>query len=243
MTLQHWDNLLSSDVAGPPGPSGTSEEAVGDVDDVPSMADKLVVRSDLGDAAVRRFGAAEYVEVGNTGAGKARFQTTVPDALGQLQVDPTTGRASLYVNGEARGVALESELLPIWIRKDADADDLYEVDETTVIDGLGFDVDITGIQWRPSASMNPSTGGNVAQFTFNFYDAEGGLILGVAADTNEAEPYGLTPLDGFERIAIFGAFPVTLPAGGYMTFQMIKEGTGYTVPSGVFTISWRRSAG
>lgn len=243
MTLQHWDNLLSSDVAGPPGPSGTSEEAVGDVDDVPSMADKLVVRDPLGDAAVRRFGAAEYVEVGNTGAGKARFQTTTPDALGQLQVDPTTGRASLYVGGEARGVALESELPPIWFRKDADADALYEVAKTTVIDGLSFDVDITGIQWRPSAGMNPATGGDIAGFVFNFYDAEGGLILGVAADTTEDETTGLTPLDAFESVAIPGSFPVVLPAGGYVTFEMIKEGTGYTVPSGMFTISWRRSTG
>jgi hypothetical protein len=240
MTLQHWDGLLSSNVAGPPGPSGTSEEAVGDVDDVPSMAEKLVVRSGLGDAAVRRFGA-EYVEVGNTGAGKARFQTTTPDALGELQVDPTTGRASLYVNGEACGVALESELLPIWFRKDTDAGPTTEIARTTVVDGLGFDAEITGIQWRPSAGMNPATGGNIAQFNFNFYDAEGGLILGVAADATEDEPLGITPLDAFESAAIPGAFPVTLPAGGYVTFQQIKEGTGYTVPSGMFTISWRRS--
>jgi hypothetical protein len=243
MTLKHWDGLLSSDVAGPPGPSGTSEEAVGDVDDVPSMAEKLVVRDAFGDAAMRRFGAAEYVEVGNTGAGKARFQTTTPDALGELQVDPTTGRANLYVNGEARGVALESELLPIWVRKDADAGAMSEIDKTTVVDALGFDVEITGIKWRPSASMNPSTDGNVAQFEFVFYDDTGGLILGASADSTEDEPLGLTPLDAFEQIDIPGAFPVTVPAGGYVTFKMAKEGTGYIVPSGLFTISWRRISG
>lgn len=251
MTLRHYDALLSSSVQGPPGPSGTSEESSGDVEDVAEMAAKLVVRDESADAAFRQVAAVELVEVGTTSSGKAalaptyvevgsgdkaRFQATTPTVEGQLQVDPATGIPSVFVDGAAREVALDRDLMPYTFTIPEDATALAATPEHPVWDGLPYDVEITGGWIRPG-DMIAAHASDIAVVTIRARNNSGVEVGGVVADTSTS---GLGDVDPFER-GVFDVTPFTVPADGMVTIEITKEGAGTQLPAIAITLAWQRA--
>jgi hypothetical protein len=251
MTLRHWDNLLSGEVAGPPGPSGTSEEAAGDVEDLAGMASKLAVRDSSGDAAFRQIAVAIQLEVGTASSGKAslepthvevgasgkaRLQATTPTATGHIQVDPTTGRAFVYIEGEARELVTFDYVAPAIARKAADSSAMTTLAEHTVFEAPAVDGEIYAIRWRPDADMFVNTSPDVAIVEFLTRDADGDAVGGVTATVAIG---GTGDVDAFDVYSFSVGSPISLPADGAVTLSIEKEGAGVQIPSGSFAIYWR----
>jgi hypothetical protein len=240
-TLRHYDYLLSSTVQGPPGPSGTSQESAGDVDDVPEMWSKIAVRDESGDAGFRRAKAAERFEVGTTDSGKAYIQSTVPTSTGEFQIDPATGRPSAYVGGSASALALERELPAFVVSLPADAAAGSTFAERPVVDGLAYDLEIDSVHWRFGDDVI-GDGTNYAQLQITIRDAAGAIVAGGAvADTSDVEPHGIGFPEAFVpvEISFIGAFVV--PAGGCIAIQMFKNGSGIQLPGSCLVFRGHRA--
>ncbi len=240
-TLKHWDDLLSGEVAGPPGPDGASQGAVGDVDSVSGMQSKVAVRDSAGDSAFRIVAAATRVEVGTTATGKASLQVAAPTAAGHLQVDPTTGIASVYRSGAARELTDVRYLAPFMVHKQSvDASALSVIAEHPVIDRLGVAIELTGISLRFYGSVTANQS-NYAVFEIKVHAANGDILTTIIGETNNGET-GTGNISTYEVVELDAEWPVSVPSDGFVSFLMYKEGFGVELPSGCCAIRWRPAA-
>lgn len=248
-TLRHWDSLLSSSVQGPPGPSGTSEESVGDVEDIGEMQLKLALRNGAGASSFSDVYAINQVQVGTTAsgkatltpvhvevgaAGKARLQATAPTDEGHLQVDPSTGRAYVYSGAAACELSLVRYTPPVLYHKAADASALAALAEHTVFEAPPYAVTITEIWFRPDANFLPPASPNTAEFSFTAYDSDG-VVYGSGAGGSSPD---IGNVDAFNKMSFVVSPAISVPADGFVTLSIAKEGTGFSVPAGTFALVW-----
>lgn len=249
MTLRHWDSLLSGEVAGPPGPSGTSEEAVGDVEDVGGMQLKLAVRDEAGASAFSDVYAVTQVQVGTAASGKAtitplhvevgasgkaRLQATTPTAAGHVQIDPSTGRAYVYSGAAARELALVRYMPPVLYHKSVDASDMATLTEHTVFEAPPYAVTISEIWFRPDDNFLPPASPDLAIFAFLAYDSASVLSGGGASGDSPT----IGNVDARDKASFVVSPAIAVPANGFLTLSIEKEGAGFTVPSGTFAFVW-----
>lgn len=231
--LLHYDALLARN-------TDVAESVVGDVDNVSEMADQLPLRGPEGEAAFGRVEAATRVEVGTTADGKVRLKATTPTALGDLQVDPATGRQRVYVGGAARLVALEYELPPLIGRMSAESSALAET-RAVLVDAMPFNIEVYGVRYRPHEAVDTTTAPNLGTLNFQAVDASGATVgAQLSRNTIQDDPDGLGQIDALEAIDLsMSTMPVD--AGQAFVVYTGKEGTGYQFPEGTFTIKWRRA--
>lgn len=219
-TLRHWDATLR-----------TSPDAVGDVEDVPGMAGKTVVRDSSGDAALRRVALTEHVEVGTAATGKARLRPGTPTAAGHLGFR-TNGRPLVFVGGSARDLVTPQDLRsrPAMAHKQEDANAMSQFYAAL----LPVTIVATTLEY---VIITPFGDIGVADTDYAV------LELIAIADADDMSPVTLmsvtTEATGPDAMGgMFAGTPITLavaqtevPVGKYVYFHMGKEGAGRVMPA------------
>lgn len=196
----------------------------GDVDAIAAAASKALILDGNADSSVRVVKASMRVEVGTTVDGKAILQIATPTAEGQIQVDPTTGRITLYVDGAAVDPVLRTEVPPIiWARHEADALGTDVIDEFTFFFGMPMDITITSIVLRPNAAL-VANDANYAGIGVSRRAASGGGSTLIASATTQITG-GTGDWTAFEPVPLGLVASGALPAGHQLTLRTEKDGS------------------
>jgi hypothetical protein len=195
---------------------------------VPPTPDTLLLRGSAGEGRVSR------VELAG-----ARILSGVPEQIGDLGIDTTTGEPHAYIDG--RGVVALREWVVRVHRLQADAAASDAMPDVPICGPPGVPWTITAVRYIANEAV-PAHADDYVQLSVRIYSSAGaGIGYPAIGNTKPSGTNSVGAMGGFApwNLVLQAGLAFPIDSAHYAAFGVAKFGAGQILPAGVFEVVCR----